>query len=72
MGTEIQIPWEQWGKDAMVTMEMPTFGSHIYVQGAHVVEVKARSVSGGGVERICLRIFDFSKRGCSTLWDEGW
>jgi len=67
--TEIQISWEEWGRDAMI-MEMPTFDSRIYVQGTHVVEAKVRSVSGGEAKRICLRTFDFSKRGCSTLWDE--
>ena len=72
VGTETYIPWEEWGRDAIV-MEMPMFTLTVYVQGVHMVEVGTQSFSDGEVEMdyMCLRTFDFSKWGYSTLCDEG-
>jgi len=71
MGTDTYIPWEEWGRDAIV-MEMPTSDSVIYVQGVHVVEEQMRKVPGSDhTNHTSIRVFDFSKRGCSTLCDEG-
>jgi len=65
------IPWEEWGRDAIV-METPTSDSTIYVQGVHVIEEQMRKVPGSDVHtnHMSIRVFDFSKRGCSTLCDE--
>ena len=70
MSTDTHIPWEEWGKDAMI-IEIPTLHLKFYVQGTQMIEAKMRRVPGGGMEHICLRTFDFSKRGCSTLRSEG-
>ena len=43
--TDIYIPWEDWERDAIV-MEMPTFGSVIYVQGVRVIEEQMLEVPG--------------------------
>ena len=70
MSTDTYIPWEGWGKDAVI-IEIPTLHLKFYVQGAQIIEAKMRRVPGGGMEHICLRTFDFSKWGCSTLRSEG-
>lgn len=72
MGAETYIPWEEWGRDANI-MEMPTSNPAIYIQGVHLIETERRGVLGGDIDvtHVCLRIFDFSKRGCSTPFDEG-
>ena len=71
VGTNTYIPWEEWGGDVIV-MEMPTFSPTIYIQGVHVVGVERRRVSGDvNMNHMCLRIFNFSKWGHSTLCDEG-
>ena len=70
MDTEDCIPWEEWGRDAMI-MEMRSSCPQIYIQGTHVVEVKARRLPNDVMERMYLRTFDFSKQGCSMFWGEG-
>ena len=70
VNTDTYIPWEEWGKDAMI-IEIPTLHLQFYVQGTQMIEAKMRRVPGGGMEHICLRTFDFSKWGCSTLRSEG-
>ena len=71
MGTDTYIPWEEWGRDAIV-MEMPTSDSVIYIQGVHVVEGQMGKVPGSDhANHMSIRVFDFSKRGCSTIRDEG-
>ena len=67
-GAEDYVPWDEWGRDATV-MEIPIDdddGSYPLVHGARVVLVKMGVVPH-------LRIFDFSRRGCSILppWGEG-
>jgi len=71
MRTETYIPWEEWGRDAIV-MGIPTFSPAIYVQGVHAVEAAMRTVPDSfGRVHIYLRTFNFSKWGCSTFCDEG-
>jgi hypothetical protein len=69
MNTETYIPWDEWGRDAIV-METPAFSSAVCVQGVHAVEAEIQMVPGSGA-CMYLRTFDFSKRGCSSLCDEG-
>jgi len=69
MGTETYIPWEEWGRDPIVT-ETQAFNLSTCVQGVHVTEAEMRRVPGDNVD-MRLRAFDFSKWGCSTLCDEG-
>ena len=70
MNTEIYIPWNEWGRDA-IFIEMPASDRPIHVQGVHVIEAEERRVPGGDTVHMGLRIFDFGKWGCSTLCDEG-
>jgi len=54
-------------------VETPKLDSCVYVQGTYVVEGEMGSAPGGdtNVLGMCLRIFNFSRWGCSTLWDRG-
>jgi len=68
MSSDASIPWDEWGRDVMV-MEMRTNDTHIFVQGVHMIVVKKRAHIDA--DNLRLRTFDFSLRGCSTLWDKG-
>jgi hypothetical protein len=69
---DAHIPWNEWGRSAVV-MEMPTGDdSDVGIHGFHVIAMGVDNSSGGGEQhQLLLRIFDFSRRGCSTLRDEG-
>jgi len=72
MGTETCIPWEEWGRNAIV-MEMQALNQATYVQGVHVIEVEVRKLPDGNFDtnHLYLRAFDFSKWGSGALCDEG-
>ena len=61
------VPWDEWGSGAtFIEVSVDDDTSYLLVQGIHVVLLKAWVTSH-------LRIFDFSRRGCSILplLDEG-
>jgi len=70
MSSDTHIPWDEWGRDVMI-MEMPMHDAYLLVQGVHVIVVKTRTPISGDTNHLRLRAFDFSLRGCSTLWDKG-
>jgi len=70
MSSDTCIPWDEWERDAVI-MEMPAHDSHILLQGVHVIAVKRRAHIGEDTGHLRFCIFDFSLRGCSTLWNKG-
>ena len=70
MSSDTYIPWNEWEGDAVI-MEMPMDDTNILVQGVHMVVVKKCTHVGDNMDHLRLRTFDFSLRGCSTLWDNG-
>jgi len=70
MNSDTCIPWDEWGRDAVI-MEIPAYDLQILIQGVHVVVVRRRTPTGDDTGHLRLRTFDFSLRGCSTLWRKG-
>jgi len=70
MSSDTCIPLDEWERDTVI-MEMPADDTNIFVQGVHMIVVKKRAHIGDDMDHLRLRTFDFSLRGCSTLWDKG-
>jgi len=63
---DVQISWEEWGRDAVV-MDIPisSIRSSIVIHGSRLLAV---SMTGGGPEAgHRIHIFDFSRRGTAAL-----
>ena len=71
--TDVRIPWDEWGRGAVI-VENQVFGysPSIYVHDTHLVLFEYSHGFGTG-DCLRVRIFDFSRRGCSALplclWD---
>ena len=75
-GADTHIPWRELEGDAVV-VEPSTSSVNFFVHGVHVIGETSRSVFFDGDALVRFRVFDFSRRGCSTLetvgaaWCEG-
>ena len=73
MTPDASVPWDMWGRGVAV-MELPA-RSDLFplVQGVHVILAKLYSPPGADRHYTNLHIFDFNRRGWSTLppWSEG-
>ena len=66
---DTNMQWDELGRDAVI-MEFPENGSGLLIQGAHAIQQKTRAVPGEKIHAH-FRIFDFSRRGFSLLFQEG-
>ena len=66
MGTDTHIPWGKLERDVVVA-EMSVLYPIFYIQGVHAIH----KVSDGSEDptRFHICTFNFSRQGCSTLWD---
>lgn len=64
--TEVQIPWDEWGKGAVV-IEVPfdTIYLSTIIHGARVLTI--RNTHRGPEEHYRMHIFDFSRRASAAL-----
>lgn len=66
MRTEVQIPWDEWGKGAVV-VEIPIDSTYLstIVHGARLLAI--RNTHHGPEEHHRIHIFDFSRRASTAL-----
>ena len=68
MGADTDIPWRELERDAVV-IEPSTSNAKFSVHGVHVIEVTRHPILFDGDVPVRFHVFDFSRRGCSTLRD---
>lgn len=66
MRTEVQIPWDEWGRDAVVT-EIPINCAEVFItiHGTRVLAI--RETHRGPEEHYYIHVFDFSRRANAAL-----
>lgn len=64
--TDIHIPWDEWGKGAVVIENRPRYRSSIHIHGTHLV-VLEMPYHRGRRGHPSVRAFDFSRSGCGAL-----
>jgi len=67
MRTEVQIPWDEWGRGAVV-IKIPTEGTYlsIAIYGARLLAIR-NTHPGPGEHHHRIHIFDFSRRASTAL-----
>lgn len=65
--TDVQIPWDEWGRGSVV-LEIPrTQTHHIYLATVHGARLLAVYGAARGDVHRSLHLFDFSWKGCAVL-----
>ena len=68
IGAGTHIPWRELERNAII-VELPAVYEDFFIQGVHLIHKTFDSNGGDDPPCLCIRTFDFSRRGCNALRD---